>query len=120
MDLKLDGTGDLDTTGGELSLVTGAEAMAQQGKMRLRMLLGEWHLDQRQGMPWLQIILAVKPFPAEYAISKIRQALLGVPGIVGVRNLSVTPEVSTRQASVSFEAVGNEGLPVAFEEFVLP
>lgn len=120
MDLKLDSTGDLDMTNGELSLVSGAYAMAQQIRIRLRMLLGEWHLDQRQGMPWLQLILAVKPFPLEYATSKVRQAILGVPGVVGVRNLSIVPDTSARTASLWFEAIGNEGLPVAFEEFVLP
>lgn len=120
MDLKLDSGGDLDTTNGEITLVNGADAMAQQGRIRLRMFLGEWHLDQRQGMPWLQLILAIKPFPQELASTKIRQALLGVPGVVGVRNLKIQYDASARRASVSLEVIGNEGLPVAFEEFVLP
>lgn len=120
MDLKLDSNGDLDTTNGELSLVEGGERMAQQIKIRLRMFLGEWFLDQRQGMPWLQLILAVKPFPQEYTSSKIRQAILGVPGVLSVRNLVVSPNVATRNLTVTFEAIGNADIPPIYQEFVLP
>lgn len=120
MDLKLDSNGDLDLTNGELSLVSGGERMAQQIRIRLRIFLGEWFLDQRQGMPWLQLILAVKPFPLEFASTRIRQAILGVPGVLSVRNLIVSPDPSTRHLTVSFEAIGDgEAVPI-FREFVLP
>lgn len=120
MDLKLDVNGDLDTTNGELTIVDGGERMAQQTKIRLRMFLSEWFLDERQGMPWFQLILAVKPFPEEYATSKIRQAILSVPGVISVRNLVLTPDSASRQLTVSFEAIGDADEIPIFTEFVLP
>lgn len=121
MDLKLDINGDLDLTGGSASLVTGADRIAQQLKIRLRVFKGEWHLDTRQGMPYRQRILGYKPFSASYATSVFRSAILGVPGVLAVNNLSLEPDLAQRSLAVSFQASGDADLsPIVFEEFLVP
>lgn len=118
MDLKLDNNGDLDLTNGEMSLVTDGERMAQQIRIRLRMFKGEWMLDQRQGMPYLQELFR-RPYVEALALARFRTAIQGVPGVQHVENLQL--ELSaTRQLSVSFEAVGDTEAPIVFERFVLP
>jgi hypothetical protein len=105
MDLKLTPSGDLDITEGDLFLVDGLEAIKQRCHIRLRTFRGEWFLDQRVGMPWRQEVLGVKPFSPVRVAHRMRQALLGVPGVTDV--VSVTPSLdpTTRTLTVTFQAV---------------
>ena len=53
MDLQLDTTGDLDVSTGDLLLISGTDQTAQRLRIKLQFFLGEWFLDQRVGIPYL-------------------------------------------------------------------
>lgn len=105
MDLKLDSTGDLDITNGKLSLVDGLYRIRQQGLIRLRFLKGEWFLDAREGMPYFQEILGVKPFSETLARTRSRAALLGISGVLDVKSMEFELDGATRELSVDWAAI---------------
>lgn len=103
MDIKLDLTGDLDVTNGEVTLTDGTEAIAQDMTIRLKTFLGEWFLDQRIGLPYFQSILIKNPnLPVIQTI--FRQAILETTGIVDISDFEFNFDTSVRQLSISFEA----------------
>ena len=119
MDLQLDSNGDLELVNGGLALVTGLARMKQQIQIRLRFFKGEWRLDQNQGFPMYERVLGVKPYRDTVVAELLRRTILGVPGVVLVKNLLLSLEPSTRILSVGFEAIGDTGESVVFEGFVL-
>jgi len=80
-DLALDpATGDLVVP---ITLITGVDAIVQNMRIRLKFFLGEWFLDQRLGMPYIeQIFVAAPDIPLIDAI--FRKAVRSVPGIADV------------------------------------
>lgn len=116
MDFKLDTTGDIDLTTGDLVLLDGPDAIAQHLRIRLRFFLGEWYLDQRVGMPYFQTIL-VKGARLNIVRAIFRKAILATPGVEGLRSLDLDYAPATRRLTVTFDAdiVGADAL-VRFEE----
>lgn len=116
-DLLLDADGDLDITAGALSLVTGADAIAQQIRIALRLFKGEWFLSPSEGMPYYETILQKGTRPAALQ-SLFRRALLQVPGVVEVLSLDLDLDTATRQLSLTFEvSVDGSDQPLVFERF---
>ena len=108
MDLKLDASGDLDFEDGDLVLVDGTDAIAQDCRVRLRFFLGEWFLDTRLGVPWFQKILGQKP--RLNAVRDILQrAALTTPGLLSLSDFSLDYEGATRRLSVSFTGHADSG-----------
>lgn len=118
MDLKLDGNGDLATEAGDLVLISGIEAIAQDCQIRLKFFKGEWFQDTRLGMPWYQEILGKKPRMS--VVSEIlRKAIMGVPGILTITVFKPNYNEETRLFSLVFRADTVEG-PLDFsEEFIV-
>jgi hypothetical protein len=95
VDLKLDATGDLDLTDNEFSLVTGAEAVAQDVRSRLLFFLGEWFLDTRLGVDWFGTVLVKNPnWPAIHAM--FRKVIRETPGVREVTHLTFDFNAGTR------------------------
>lgn len=118
-DLKLTADGDLDITAGALTLVTGADAIAQQIKIALRLFKGEWFLSPTEGMPYFDKIFqkGVRPAAVE---SIFRRALLAIPGVLEVLFLELELDGATRQMSLDFEVrVEGSDTPLTFTEFVI-
>lgn len=117
-DLKLTG-GDLDFSTGDLVLLTADDAIRQQVAIRLGFFLGEWFLNEDEGMPYLGTILGEKnPSPA--LMNEIfRRAILGVPGIVSLDTIEFDFDNATRALSVTFSATCDTGAIIEFTEFVL-
>lgn len=80
-DLAIDwSTGDLSVP---IRLVEGVDAIVQNMRIRLRFMLGEWFLDQRLGIPYIeQIFVAAPDIPMVDAL--MRRAILTTPGIAAV------------------------------------
>lgn len=117
MDLKLDDDGDLALENDDLVLLDGVDAIVQDVAVRLRTFKGEWFLDQRIGIPYLQQILGQKP--RLMAIKAIyRAAILTTPGVTGVDDLQVTYDGKTRSISVSFTGQSTEG-PFTFDREII-
>lgn len=119
MDLRVDSNGDLDITGGELSLTSGGEAVEQRTRLRLQFFLGSWFLDRNIGIPYYESILVKNPnLPAISAI--FRQAIELDPEITAARNLELSLDAALRRLSVTFTAETTLLTPVVFdEEFIL-
>jgi len=108
MDLKLTTAHDLDFSTGDLVLLTGTDAIAQDCEVRLQFFLGEWFLDNRLGVPWFQRILGQKP--KLQAVSEILQrAALSTPGLESLSNWELDYEGTTRTLSISFVGHATDG-----------
>ena len=118
-DLLLTPTGDLDLTTNDLRLVTGSNEIAQHLRIRLKFFLGEWFLDTRIGVPYIQQVLRKRP---QLAIVQdiIRRTVLSTPGVVGLLSLSFDLDSTTRRFTVELRAeiTGDEVLDFS-EELIL-
>jgi len=102
-DLALDNFGELDLSRDDLRFVTGADAVAQQLKIRLRFVKGEWFLDQRVGLPYRSQIWVKNPNLA--AIQSVyRRAIATTPGVDELQRIDLALDAATRELSVSFSA----------------
>ncbi len=119
MDVKLSTTGDIDISSGGLELVTGSASIAQGLLIGLRFFQGEWYLDLRVGIPYLQQILGKKPRP-NVLRAIFRKAILASPGVLSVRSLVVDFTAATRTLGIKFEAVvAGEDTPISFSEEIV-
>ena len=112
-------TNELDITTGDFKLLERPDSIAQQIKIRLNFFLGEWFLDRRQGMPYVERILVKNPSSA--AVKAIfRRAILTVPGVIDVTEIDFTVDAG-RTIRLSFKAtLDNSGDPLIFDrEFVI-
>ncbi len=108
MDLKLDGSHDLEIVSGDLVLVDGVASVSQDVDIRLEFYQGEWFLDTRLGVPYFQKILGEKPrFGAVSSI--IRQAILTAPGIISISDFSIQWDGISRVMAIAFKAESSEG-----------
>jgi len=108
MDLKLDSNGDLDIENGDLVLIDGVDAIAQDCEVRLQFFQGEWFLDTRLGVPWYQEILGHKP-RLNIVSSILQKAILLTPGIATITNFGLDYTGTTRTLTVSFTGQTREG-----------
>lgn len=108
--------GDLHLTGGDLSIVDGDDATAQEIRSRLLLFKGSNFVDLREGIPYYQEILAKGIAPARVR-SLLRQAILSHPAVVDVPSLTVSIDRATRSATVTFEARTVEGTVVSSVDF---
>jgi hypothetical protein len=83
-----------------------AAMIGQRCVCRLELLAGEWYLDQRQGVPWQQVLLRKGTTRARIA-RVIRAALEAVPGVRYVRSVEVSTNATSRVGTVTFEVVGD-------------
>ena len=117
--LKLDDNGDIARVNGSFVLLTDpVEETAQRLRSKFKMVLGEWHLDPRIGLPLYEQILVKNPDMG--AIDEIyREIILGDEGVEELTTLDLTLDDSTRVLSISFEAKHVSGAPLVFEQFIL-
>ena len=120
MDLLLDDTGDLDLSEDGLQLVDGNDAIEQHLLIRLRLVKGEWFLDERVGTPYYSRVLIKNP-DLEAVRLVFRRVILTTPGILSLSSFSLTLDTTTRVASLSFTATKDDGATFVFaEEFIVP
>jgi hypothetical protein len=95
-------TGDLALTAGRLTLVEGAEAVAQRLEGRLSLWLGSWFADLAVGVPFLDF-LGQKNADA-LAEATLRRAILTCPGVTSLESFTFTVDRNARSATVTFRA----------------
>ena len=100
---------DLVIKNNDLILIDNAERVAQQVLITLRFWLGEWFLDTREGVPYLEYILVKNP-----NMSHIRQILTekiqSVEGVKSIVSLDFDFRRVTRELYVDFEVDTDYGL----------
>lgn len=82
-DFLMDENGDLAVRNGDFATVSDAAAVNQGIKIRTRMFLGEYWLDESIGVPWFQEILIKNADPLVVR-ELIREAIASTPDVVAV------------------------------------
>lgn len=104
MDIALDpDTNDLLLTAGSPTLISGADAIAQQLRIRMRFFLGEWFLDTRLGIDYFGKILGKKR-RKNLIDSIFRKVIITTPGVKSVDSFDQTFDGATRTLAISFKA----------------
>lgn len=100
-DFKMDANDDLAVENSDFAAIGGADAIGQACKIRLRLMLGEYWLDDEAGVDYLGQILIKNP---DQTVVKelLRDALMGVPDVTGVIAADLAIDNATRQATISF------------------
>lgn len=100
---------DLVIKNNDLILIDNAERVAQQVLITLRFWLGEWFLDTREGVPYLEYILVKNP-----NMSHIKQILTekikSVDGVNSIVSLNFDFRRIRRELYVDFEVNTDYGL----------
>ena len=102
-------TGDLVLHDGDVLLIDNAERVAQQILITLRFWLGEWFLDTKDGIPYLEYVLVKLP-----NLLHIRQifteAMEKVDGVKRVEEMNLAFDVKNRSLRVDYEVSTAYGL----------
>ena len=95
-------TGDLAISSGQMSMLSDADAVAQQLRGRLSLVRGSWFLDLTAGIPYLEL-LTRKGVEALLS-AELRAAAETSPGVDAITSFTLTRNPTTREASVSLVA----------------
>ena len=109
-DLAMDmASGDLVLRKGDILLIDNAERVAQQILITLRFWLGEWFLDVKDGIPYLEYVLVKSP-----NLLHIRQifteAIEQVEGVQRVEEMELAFDIKNRSLRVDYEVSTAYGL----------
>lgn len=106
--------GDLVLEGGTLVVLgdtpeTRVRYIRQKIAARFKFYVGEWFLDQRQGVPYYRDVFKKSP-----DLQLIRALFVRVvretPGVLDVPNFSLTHDTATRTVTFDFDAVVDGGV----------
>ena len=100
---------DLVFHNNDLLLIDNAERIGQQIKITLQFWFEEWFLDTTQGIPYLQYICIKNP-NLQHIRQIFRNAILSVPGVDSVSELTLNVDARTRTLEVVYTANTSEGL----------
>jgi 3-hydroxyisobutyrate dehydrogenase-like beta-hydroxyacid dehydrogenase len=103
-------THDLEFEGGDIVTTSGPDGVAQDVKIAVQMIAGEWfyNLDEgialykRAGIDPARVILG-KKFSKQRVISEFTRAILSVEGVASVAAISVEFDTHTRTVSARYE-----------------
>lgn len=101
MDILLDRSGDL-FVGGNGDIAIG-DSVAQKIKIRLKWFEGEWRWNAEEGLPYIDSLLIKNP-DTNYFEGVVREKIFEVDEVVGVREVSITFNPTTRKAKIRFVA----------------
>jgi hypothetical protein len=101
--------GDLALVNGNFVQIDGSQMTRQSLIARFRMFLGEWFLDQREGVPYYRDILVKNP-DREVVRSVFRQVLAGTPGVLEILSFEVVFDERERTIRFSFEVQSTDGV----------
>ncbi|HXK18348.1 MAG TPA: hypothetical protein VNG33_11125 [Polyangiaceae bacterium] len=111
-DLALDPLdGDIVIAGGDLVLITGADAVAQDANLRVALFKGEWPLDTRVGIDYRAIFFDRRP-PEQVVRAVFGQVLRETAGVATVDRMQVAFDRATRSLNVSATVTTTDGTVV--------
>jgi hypothetical protein len=100
-DLALDPLdGDIVIAGGDLALVHGADAVAQDIKLRVALFKGEWPLDTRVGIDYRTLFFERRP-PDQVVRAVFTQVLRETGGVASVDRLQIGFARAERSLNIS-------------------
>lgn len=110
-------TGEIRLSGGRPVLVSGADAVAQRLRVRLKLWRGEWLLDANVGFPW-RSILGEKGTERLLEVM-LRRAITECPGVRSLDRFALSVNANTRVATCAFTVTTITGEPVTIEDFTV-
>jgi len=113
-DLALDSSGDLVIEAGDLKLLQGTDAIAQECRTALGLLTGEYPFDVELGTRWDQLLNSKTATDAQFG-AEVKRVLGGVQGVLGVDNVSVQRNTVTRAATITATVTTDAGATVVVE-----
>lgn len=87
---------------GRLQMVSGMEARKQRLRLRLGTQTGEWFLDSRLGVPWME--LAEKGTSRESLRAEMMKAIMADEEVERIENLQIGRITSDRHLTIEFTA----------------
>jgi len=94
--------------GGSLVVIEGLEQIRQRIASRLKLFVGEWFLDLREGVPYYRDVLVKNP-NLPLVRSLFRRVILDTPGVLSVAKIDIVVDFTTRTAQVVFQAICDGG-----------
>ncbi len=116
MDIQLNDDWDIEPTGNDLVLVTGADAIKQHLGQRLKTFYGEWFLNMEIGVPYFQQVLKKNPDPV-VVDSIFKREIVNTPGILQLTEFDLNIDNATRTLTLTFKALSSEG-EIDFSEVI--
>ena len=116
MDVELNSDWDIEPTGSNLTLVTGADAIKQHLGQRLKTFYGEWFLDMEKGIPYFQQVLKKNPDPVVID-SIFKREIIDTPGILQLLEFDLSIDNATRILALSFKVLSIDG-EIDFSEVI--
>jgi len=107
---------DILITNNSMTLTTGLEAIRQHLQTSLRLFLGEWFLDTTVGVPWFQQVFQ-KNTTFVVVQQVLKDKILSVPGVLQLLKFDFDYNGTTREATLSFQALTEEGV-IDFSQIV--
>jgi hypothetical protein len=111
--LKLDANGDLAMENGSFIWIDGEDAIAQQLRISIQTIKGEWFLDPEDGMDMGPIFSKV--FDENEAKNSVIEAALQVPDIVSVEDIAFTRNTVTRKMEIDLSVTKQDGTAIQLE-----
>jgi hypothetical protein len=105
--IKISTANDLIIENNDLSLVVGRDEIAQVLRQKLRLFLGEWFLDTREGLDYYGVVLKKNVDPGKLD-ALFKEAILSSRGVVELINFKL--ELSQRTLSLEFVARTSDGI----------
>lgn len=109
MDLALNSDWDISVDINDLAIVDDTEAIDQHIQQRLGTFLGEYYLDNRVGVPYLQQILVKNP-DTQIMTSAFTRTILNTPGVLELISLDMDLNNATRVLTVSGKIQTSSGV----------
>ena len=100
---------DLVFHNNDLMIIDNAERIGQQIKITLQYWYEEWFLDTTKGIPYLQHICIKNP-NLQHIRQIFRNAILSVPGVDSVTELTLNVNAKERILAVTYTANTSAGL----------
>lgn len=111
--LKLDETGDLVFSGGDLVMIEGPEELAQCGRAAIGTNKGEWFLNPDAGITFSKFL--GKEINEAEMRDELTAGLLQEDRIQSVEDIDFTINRKSRTMLVNFTAVGTDGERILVE-----
>jgi hypothetical protein len=103
--------GDLVIEAGDLKLITGPEAIAQDANLRVARFLGEWPLDLRVGIDYRSLFFDRRP-PETVIRAVYEQVLSETAGVQRVSRLALAFDTPSRTLTVQATLIADDGTAV--------
>lgn len=113
--IRIGSDNDIQIDNNNLTLVEGREEISQVLRQRLRVFLGEWFLDSREGIDYYGEVLKKAPDPGQVD-ALFKNEILTSPGVVELIEFDL--DIVGRQLQLKFIARTEDGI-INFDEGIL-